>query len=433
MRAVKIVMLLLVLCTAGMVFPSIDFAQENDEEKVFDFTAPPATNMRLLDQLHLGVQLGVEYTKEDNLDLDDRSAEDETFVETSLSLALSYEPKEDVHLFLNIKPSYFDMDDQNGQKHSDTKLELVQAYLKLEDLVGDSELLLGRQRFIDERQWLYDEEIDGIRYTQYLGKTALELSAFKKNRQDLLTDTRNDQAVNFMAQVHFALNKKNKLSFFVFDRKDYSRVNDDFMISGGQFSGAFDKQWLYWLNAGIVTGEKVDQDIFGYGVDLGATYVFDVTFEPSLTMAYAYGSGDDDPNDDQDNDFRQTGFQDNSAKLNGVTDVKTYGELFDPQLSNLSVYTGGFGIKPTKKSSIDLVYHYYQQNEVSSSIRDSQIDKDPNGRDKEIGHEVDMVFGVKVHKYVKLSLALGYFKPGDAFGNDADDAKFLNAEVKISF
>jgi|CXWL01.1.fsa_nt_gi alginate production protein len=433
MKVVKISFVLMAVVVFNLVVPSVNCAQEKYDDQVFDFTAPPSTNILLLDVLYLGTDLEVEYIKEDNFDLDDRDAENETSTEASLSLALSYEPKDNLTFFLNIKPSYLDMDDENGQKHSDTKLELVQANMMIEDLIGKSELILGRQRFIDDRQWLYDEEIDGIRYTQYMEKFALELSAFKKNRQDLLSDARNDQAVNFMAQVHVALNKENKFNVFVFDRNDYSRTNDDFMIFGFQLSGNFDERWLYWLNSGVATGQNIDKDILGYGFDLGATHVFDLAFKPSVTFAYAYGSGDDDPNDNKDNNFRQTGFQDNSAKLNGVTDVKTYGELFDPELSNLSIYTGGLGVKPTKKSSIDLLYHYYRQNEASTSIRDSQIDKNSNGRDREIGHEVDLVIGVKVYKSIKFSVALGYLKPGETFGQDADDAKFINAEVKISF
>lgn len=437
MKIIKIMFVFSLVVSVSSAVATLNYAQdkeqEKEKEKVFDFTAPPSTNNRLLDVLHFGTNLEIEYIKEDNLDLDDRDAENETSTQTSLSMALLYEPKDFLQFFLNIKPSYFDMDDENHQKDSDTKFELVQVYMMLKDLIGDSELIVGRQRFIDERQWLYDEEIDGIRYTQYMENVAMEVSVFKKNRQDLLSDARNDQAVNFIAQTHFAMDQNNQFSLFVFDRNDYSRTNDDFWLTGTQFSGALDEQWLYWLNAGIATGNQGEKDIFGYGLDLGATYVFDVSFEPSMTLAYAYGSGDDDPSDDKDHNFRQTGFQDNSAKLNGVTDVKTYGELFDPELSNLSVYTGGIGIKPTKKSSIDILYHYYRQNEPASFIRDSQIDKDPNGRDKEIGHEVDVVFGVKVHNNIKFSLALGYFRPGKTFENDADDAKFINAELKISF
>jgi hypothetical protein len=37
------------------------------------------------------------------------------------------------------------------------------------------------------------------------------------------------------------------------------------------------------------------------------------------------------------------------------------GERLDPELSNLLIFTGGIGIRPTRRSSIDLVYHHYLQ------------------------------------------------------------------------
>ncbi len=82
-------------------------------------------------------------------------------------------------------------------------------------------------------------------------------------------------------------------------------------------------------------------------------YEFDHKLKPSVTLGYALGSGDDASTSDVDESFRQTGLQDNSAKFNGVTRLKYYGEVLNPELSNLSVLTAGVGIRPSPRSSID--------------------------------------------------------------------------------
>ena len=106
-------------------------------------------------------------------------------------------------------------------------------------------------------------------------------------------------------------------------------------------------------------GREGSKKIRGIGFDLGATYQFDLPLKPSVAVGYAFGTGTADPKGLVDKSFRQTGLQENEDRFHGVTSFKYYGELFDPELSNLMIFTGGIGIRPTRNSSIDLVYHYY--------------------------------------------------------------------------
>jgi hypothetical protein len=105
----------------------------------------------------------------------------------------------------------------------------------------------------------------------------------------------------------------------------------------------------------------------------------------------------------------------------------------DPELSNMSIWYGGVGIRPTKKSSIDLVYHDYRQVEASDDIRDSDLDTDPNGMDKDLGREVDLVIGYQEIKNLNTELIVAYFWPGDAFSDDADDALFAGLQMRYNF
>ena len=65
-----------------------------------------------------------------------------------------------------------------------------------------------------------------------------------------------------------------------------------------------------------------------------------------------------------DHAFRQTGIQDNNDKFGGVTSFKYYGELLEPELSNLHILTAGIGRRFGRRMSLDLIYHNYRQDEA---------------------------------------------------------------------
>jgi hypothetical protein len=71
---------------------------------------------------------------------------------------------------------------------------------------------------------------------------------------------------------------------------------------------------------------------------------------PSLTLAYARGSGGED-SATRDANFRQTGLHENKARLAGVKRLRRYGELLQPDLSNLAITTLGSGIRWLGNSS----------------------------------------------------------------------------------
>ncbi len=131
--------------------------------------------------------------------------------------------------------------------------------------------------------------------------------------------------------------------------------------------------------------------------------------------------------------FRQTGLQDNEAKVGGRTPFAYYGEAFDPELSNMSIFTAGLGIRPTEGTSLNLIYHHYRQDKAIDELRDSAFDAEPNGRSRRLGNEIDLVFGVGEDEDFRGPCLLGYFMPGRAFGGGADNALFANFEVSYEF
>ena len=116
-----------------------------------------------------------------------------------------------------------------------------------------------------------------------------------------------------------------------------------------------------------------------------------------------------------------------------MTPFRYYGEAFDPELSNMSIFTAGIGARPIPELSIDIVYHYYLQDKLSDEIRDSGLDADPTGRSKRLGSEIDLVIGFEATEDVRVRGFLGYFMPGPAFGSGADDVLFARIEAKYEF
>ena len=59
----------------------------------------------------------------------------------------------------------------------------------------------------------------------------------------------------------------------------------------------------------------------------------------------------------------------------------------------MHIATVGIGARLARKTSLDLVVHRYRQDVRHRCLRDSDIDDRPNGIDKDLGWEVDVIFG----------------------------------------
>jgi alginate production protein len=190
----------------------------------------------------------------------------------------------------------------------------------------------------------------------------------------------------------------------------------------------------YWFELGYAGGRDGSKHIQGWGVDLGATYEFQVGPRPALTLGFAFGTGDRNPDDGTDGAFRQTGLQDNEWNFGGATDFKYYGEVLDPELSNLAILTAGVGIRPSDKFSLDLVYHYYLQHRASASLRNAGIDAEPSGRSRRLGSAIDLIVGLQeIWDHLDARLGVGYFLPGAAFPESSGGAWVVRAEVQFRF
>ena len=208
----------------------------------------------------------------------------------------------------------------------------------------------------------------------------------------------------------------------------------------------------YWLDTGFVQGEErfaeieelsrhrgvvgdvSRRDVSGWGVDLGASWIFAKPLEPRFFLGYAIGSGDSSPEEGSDRSYRQTGIQENEAGFGGVERFAHYGVLLDPELSNLQVWTVGAGLSLLRSSSLDLVYHYYRQVEPAPFLRAARIDLPLTGRHRDLGHELDLVLALEEWERVELELIGSAFRAGRAFGSERGNFSYGAAFVlRVAF
>lgn len=422
---------LLCLLTAGR-------AAVAQERVTFDFDDPPETDHRITDSLSYGLEAELEGIY---MDEQDRDGDNEQFIlEPKLAAALTYQPNELLRLYLDLELARRIVTGSADTGESDkTSLGFKEAYVTLREVPSGMTLQVGRQLFQDPLEWFYDQEIDAVRGYYRFANLALEGSVSEQGfvDEDFLNNDDIDKVRNAFLVGHAALGEETDGSAYLLFRDGRDRNSEDLAFFGIQAAGEAAEDLSYWLNAAYVIGDLDDddgsRDIRGYGLDLFGTYAPDLAWGPSLTLGFAFGSGDGDPDDGVDRNFRQTGLQSNNASFNGVTRFNYYGEAFGPELSNLAVFTLGAGLRPDEESSIDLVYHYYRQDEESDELRDSNLTAEPNGRSRDLGHEVDLVIGYLGLEDINAELIAGAFFPGQAFGNDADNAYFVSFEIQYEF
>jgi len=170
-----------------------------------------------------------------------------------------------------------------------------------------------------------------------------------------------------------------------------------------------------------VVEDVARRDVSGWGVDLGVNWILPAAIEPRLYLGYAFTSRDRDPETGTDRTFRQTGIHENESGFGGVQRFNQYGNLLDVELSNLSILTAGTGISILESSSVDLAYHYYRQIEPATFLRDARLDPELNGRNREVGHGLDLVLALEEWDVLEFEILLSTFKSGRAFVVDRGD------------
>lgn len=418
-------------------------AQTSSEESNVD--SMPVSNAEKSWNISYGAN--IESTLEVEKDFDLKSSKKDDIVtnepEAGFNILLDSTSRYKIYFEAELTRRDF-LHNETDKDENDWDVTIEETYVDIGDAQDKYSLRLGRQEFKDEMEWIYDADLDGIRVFLERKTINWEIAAMRENTviNKFLNDQEDEDEDfhNIAVIANFAPKKKVNLSAYVISRDEKTfdgNRPEDLLFFGVQSVGKIVPGFKHWLNAAYLTGERKRSNdtrtIEAQAIDIGGTFITDTPKEHSFTLGFAYGSGDAERSQGKDTNFRQTGLQDNYYKFNGVTKIKYLGEVFDPEITNISIMTLGFGFRPTKKSSIDIIYHAYDQVEAVDRLTGSNIDRDPEGNSKDLGYEIDVIFGSKEIKDVYIEAVLGIFSPGKAFNSNADRAYFASLEIGLKF
>jgi hypothetical protein len=147
--------------------------------------------------------------------------------------------------------------------------------------------------------------------------------------------------------------------------------------------------------------------------------------EWTLILGSVRGSGDTDPDDGRERSYRQTGLQ---------GDTESYGELYQPELSNLVVNLLGVEWAVSGGVALALLRYDYRQRVPANEMRDVSIELDLSGTDRDLGSEIDLVVTVTARDGLELRLTAAEFDPGRAYGAYAGEgSSFFHFELAYEF
>jgi hypothetical protein len=377
----------------------------------------------------------------------------ETEVFYSLGTPLSFF----VQLLLAIER---DLLSQTPDRVTDFFAERGEMWIYSEDIAGSGiHFEVGRLDFEDDRLWWWDDDLDAVRLAyetetfEAVFAVAHELFPNRSDRDFI--EPEQDDVLRLMGEVSWDWRPHHVLEVFALHQDDHStrhRLGRSLRPAREDESDA-ELTWLgvramgawalrsrgifgYWLDTAVVWGDErfiefdevasnesvvadvTHRDVRGWAVDAGVNWILPLPLEPRLFAGYAFGSGDRHPESGDDRSFRQTGIHANESGFGGVQRFGQYGNLLDPELSNLSVVTAGVGLTLLESSSIDLVYHYYRLVEPAPALRDARIDPELTGTRRDLGHGVDVVLAVEEWERLELELSGSVFRSGRAFAAD---------------
>jgi hypothetical protein len=405
----------------------------------------------------------------DNFDLDSQRARDRRVREHEVHLEARTRLGDRTELFMQLVGLHETRGTQGTPGSEVThSLERGPMWLQRERLGGTPWLLqLGRVTLLDRRAWWWDEDLDGVR-VRYLGDqfrldTGVVREGLRKSsaEPEVAPDARG--VTRWFGQASWPWAKRHSLEAFWLVQRDDSRQPAPGTVFADEDSADasdLDARWVgarasgewrgkgalgrlsYWADlswlagreqvsrfderddGGFVARAARSRRLRGQAIDLGASATFNLPLRPLLTLGYARGS----------KEFRQTGLQENKTRFAGVKRWQRYGELLQPELSNLEVLTAGTGVRFGRNSSLELLLHHYRQVSASAAVAGSRLSADPQGTARAIGRELDLLLAVRESRRVEFTVKASYFEPGSAFAPDAlDPASAIELGMTLNF
>lgn len=331
-----------------------------------------------------------------------------------------------------------------------------------------SELKIGRVEFVSASEWWlwWDEELDSISLDSTYGDFELRLGLAEEQARESTGVDFIDPELEGVRRTLLSLDwefkaghslilyyldqSDNSQSFNVGEFEDFDKIDEedsDLSWTGLSYLGEFDNESVgeieVELHAARVSGDErvyeFDDPAGGLSevvdreqksVDGSAQSIL-VSWTPAalddwrFILGKATGSGDSNPGDNRDKAFRQTGLQ---------GDSESFGELYQPELSNLTVDLIGVEWEISAGVEIALRRYVYQQRELADEMRDVSIDVDLSNTSRDLGREIDLMITIEARDGLEIVLTAAEFDPGSAYGNlSGETSNYINFEIAYEF
>ena len=326
-----------------------------------------------------------------------------------------------------------------GTAPRELQAQVIRLNLLVKDFLTQGlAVQMGRQDFDEPREWLFDEYLDAVRVHYYAPEGWLFQAAFIYGGLSPVTP-KYDTWTDLFALASWYPDPDNAITAWWLKRSDADVVrNREPVWWGLRYRGELKRRLHPWLELAVMRGQDKGRSLRAWALDVGATFIArDLRFRPAATLAYAHGSGDRARGDGVDNRFRQTGYQDNVDRFGGIASFSYYGTILDPELSNISLWTVGLGVRPTPRSSVDLVYHKYAQDHPDDAVKGSDLidpPARPNGFSTNLGWALDLIVGLpRLWERIDLTFILAWFNPGEAFTPWQENALLARLNTRFRF
>jgi alginate production protein len=410
-------------------------------------------------ELSAGYEVTHEWRR--NFDLDSTEEQGRNVLDHELKLEARTRPSESVTLFAQVKGlanRRKDLDD--GSTRLEKSLERGQTWVLIDDVAGlPMSLQVGRVALIERRSWWWDEDLDAVRLNfsddKWRLDTGLARELARKSSAQSEIDPAEKNITRWFGNGSYRWAKRHAVDAFWLVANDSSgapsrgtlfapdtedetdaklrwyglrAIGEERYESGHRLGYRFDTAWVSGKevqtpfterdDGQLIAEGSVERRISGHAWDIGAFWRLPV----DLTLSVGLASGSGGTSGNTDKNFRQTGLQENKGRVTGVKRLRYYGELLDPQLTNLRIETIGIGQRFLDNSSIELLHHRYRQQVASSQFVGSRLAEDPEGTNRNLGRGIDILIAIRESRRAEFTLLLSRFSPGAAFAADRRDA-----------
>ena len=387
-------------------------------------------------ELHTQLREELSFSSRRNPELDARddvSEEDRDDLSHQLRGRMSWSPNARVTTVVDMSHRVRNRDPGVGDSSTRGQLRLREGWVLFRDVAFGFDVQVGRQDFEEPREWLFDDDLDGIRLYRRFGPALLQASVSRSFDLGLeSTSSRNRAATNQILYLSNLAGPRHYAAYVV--HRDFGPERGERATHQGvRSSGRLGDHWRFWSELSLLTGDRDGREVEAWGGDVGLRWRGRGALRPTVTLGWAQGEGDDGSSS-MDRRFRQTGLQDNNSRVGGGSFVRYYGELINPELSNLRISTVGFGFEIARRTTLELIAHHYRQDVASRRLTNTDLERRPNGVDPDLGWELDAVLSLRSFRKIDVELVGAWFRHGGGFAADeADDASLFRLQFRYLF